>query len=205
MNHDKDYHSIAELEALKQRYRAGSVPPGFAARVSAMSQERHNKQYWQSPLWLGAGIATAVVAVLLVLPLYMDSNGLQPLDQPGPSVVVRPKQPETTIPDKQLARRDDATSDDSNSRAGTSDTVVSAGVAAGEFDFDTGHLSDAASWMASQEALEMPDFSEIPSPTEFPDSFSTKQPSRPTHYAYRHYRSASIYQYDMKESNDETV
>ena len=204
MTHDKDYNDIDELEVLSQRYRDYRAPLGFAARVSALSQDRHKKRYWQSPLWLGAGFATAVVAVLLVLPLYLDSIGLQPSDKPGQTVAVRPKQPEPTMPGKQVATLDDSVKPDHDSGADTVDNVISI-VAASDSEFDTGNLSDAASWMASQEALEMPDFSDIPSPAGLPDLFSSKQQYTTTHFAYRQLPQANKIEHDVKESNDETV
>lgn len=204
MTHDKDYHDIDELEVLSQSYRDYRAPLGFAARVSALGQDRHKKRYWQSPLWLGAGFVTAVLAVLLVLPLYMNSDGLQPQDQPGPTVAVRPKQPEVSLPDKQVANLDDAVKTELDSKNDTTETSVTA-VVISDSDFDMANLSDAASWMASQEALEMPDFSDIPSPMELPDVFSGRQQSMTKHYAYRQLPQANEIKHDVKESNDETV
>lgn len=202
---DNDYHGIAELEALSQRYRDNSAPLGFATRVSALSQERHNKRFWQSPLLLGAGFATAVVAVLMVMPLYMDSDGLKPLNQPGPTVATGPKQPELVMPDKQVTKLDDSAKRDRDNKAGIDAAAINTVVVASDSDFDTGNLSDAASWMASQETPEMPDFSDIPSPMELMDTFSSKLNFMKIHYAYRLLPQRNYIKQDVKESNDETV
>jgi len=172
MNDDKDTNQRPPLRSLVKQYQEIKAPLGFAERVAAQVNDKAASPAWFSSPWLYAAsfAVVAMVAVTVVLQMRETEPELQiaqpdkstqnqnPPVESAPSGDARPKPEEIRIAKHQQPPPPQPDRAKQNLPAYQPDNQQTAG---GGYS-NLAVLSDVSDWLALEESIAVPDFSDLP-------------------------------------------